>query len=548
MLYMIENLLDHFPVGYTPHSRQEKLINNIEQAFNDGYKFVVCCAPTGTGKSHIAKTVGNQSPPPSRDYVSMVATHLAFKQDSNGYIHAGQCSGLKAHGTMLLTITKTLQDQYTSVFNDVKAMKGKSNYTCAVDDDYTVDMAPCLFTKKLKNKCQNEHICPYYNARTKALTAKTSVLNYKMFFTLPQHIKQREYIICDEASELEDELVKQFSCTLNFEALKKLSVKVDALPTGSYGQYERWASNLMGTVYDRMSDISDILDQNKGMEKSKSDRFRKYLLALQIIHNNIITLIDTFHDSEYQVERSEKEVKFIPLKVDKLSKYIFDSGQKVILMSATIIDAENFCKVLGIDKYKYLEVDSPFDPSHAPIFCSNLLRMSHRTIDKTIPLMLKQIEELCDKHKNDKGIIHTHSNKITNALKDHFFLDSRFIYREPGIANEDILLQHADSKDATILVSPSMMYGIDLKGDLAKFQIIMKAPYMPLGDARIKKLFEMDRQWYTNKMLGTIIQGCGRGVRSVDDVCVTYILDAVVLDAIMQNKRKLPKYFLERFM
>lgn len=544
---MIENLLENFPDGFEPHARQEKIIRNIEQAFNEDHKFVVVSAPTGTGKSHIAMTLGNHSPAPPREYVSLIATHLAFKQDTNGYVHASQCNGQSSFGTMLLTITKTLQDQYSDIFPDVKSMKGKSNYICAVDDEYTVDMAPCLFTPKLKAQCLKAYKCPYYNARIKGLTSRASVLNYKMFFNLPQHVRNREYIICDEASELEDELVKQFTCVLSFEALKKLGVKINPTPTVSYAEYERWATNLMGTVYDRMQDMQELL-KPKDLDKKHSEKYRKYLAALSTVHNNLITLIDTFHDSEYQIEKSDKAIRFIPLKVDKLAQYIFKHGKKVILMSATIIDPDNFCKTLGIDKFKYIEVDSPFDPKHAPIFCSNLLKLSHRTLDSSLPMLVKQVEELCKKHEGDKGIIHTHSNKITKALQDAFFLESRFLYREQGVTNEDLLLQHSNTKQPTILVSPSMSYGIDLKGDLAKFQIILKAPYSPLGDARVAKMFEMDKQWYLNKMLGSVIQACGRGVRSTSDQCITYILDGVITDAILRSKHKLPKYFIDRFM
>jgi Rad3-related DNA helicase len=96
-------------------------------------------------------------------------------------------------------------------------------------------------------------------------------------------------------------------------------------------------------------------------------------------------------------------------------------------------------------------------------------------------------------------------------------------------------------------VSPSLAFGIDLKDDLARFQVIMKAAYMPLGDERIKRLFKEDGDWYQNKMLNNVIQACGRGVRSKSDKCVTYILDKCITDAILKNRSKLPRYFLKRF-
>ena len=105
----------------------------------------------------------------------------------------------------------------------------------------------------------------------------------------------------------------------------------------------------------------------------------------------------------------------------------------------------------------------------------------------------------------------------------------------------------ADS-DPTVLVSPSMSYGVDLKGDLAKFQIIVKAPFLPTKDVRIERMMKNDFDWYQNKMLCSLIQSCGRGVRSKKDECITYILDGTIVNAILKSKHKLPKYFVDRFV
>jgi Rad3-related DNA helicase len=544
---MIENLLKYFPENYTPNAQQEKVLRNIEQAFTEGYKFIVISAPTGSGKSHIAKTVSNSAPAPSKEFVKLIQTNLAFKKDKDGgYRYESDCLEQPSFGSIVLTITKSLQDQYTTLFKDVQMLKGKSNYTCVVDDECTCDVAPCLITKKLQEKCIAEKVCPYFNARANTLSSKTCSLNYKMFFSLPDHVKQREYIICDEAAELEDELVKHFTCELNFKILKKLGVNIDPLPLEGYGKYERWCSKLIVDVYERIKGLTEECSK-KDISKILLTRYKKWLLVLQSYHGSLQTLADTFYSSEYQIEKHETGVKFIPLKVNELSKYIFSHGKKIILMSATIIDPDNYCKVLGIDNYKYIEVDSPFEAVKSPIYCSTKYKLNYKNIDSVLHNIIKQIEELCRTHKNDKGIIHTHSNKITQAVRNHFIMDNRFLYREEGVSNEHILDIHNNTSRPTVLVSPSMSHGVDLKGDLAKFQIIIKAPYPPLGDIRIKKMFEMDKRWYQNKMLATVIQSCGRGVRSVDDECVTYILDGAITDAIKMNKSRIPKHFLDRF-
>ena len=48
-------------------------------------------------------------------------------------------------------------------------------------------------------------------------------------------------------------------------------------------------------------------------------------------------------------------------------------------------------------------------------------------------------------------------------------------------------------------------------------------------------------------MLINLVQACGRGVRSKDDFCNTYIIDQAITDAVIANRAKLPKYFVDRF-
>ena len=93
-----------------------------------------------------------------------------------------------------------------------------------------------------------------------------------------------------------------------------------------------------------------------------------------------------------------------------------------------------------------------------------------------------------------------------------------------------------------------MTVGVDIRDELARFKIIVKGAFLPLGDNRIKRLFDEDKVWYTNKMLINLVQACGRGIRSKEDYCVTYILDGSVFDVVLKHKGNLPRYFLDRFV
>ena len=240
---------------------------------------------------------------------------------------------------------------------------------------------------------------------------------------------------------------------------------------------------------------------------------------------------------------------FKPYNVDFLAdRFLFSYGKKVILMSATIIDHENFAKTLGIqpNDYHYIEAPSMFDPAKALIKKVGDFGITYANKRETLPVVSAIAQKLCEHHSGEKGIIHSHSMEILEYVRRAMGGDKRFLYREDDRTNEDLIKQHKLSTKDTVLVSPSMTHGVDLKGDLGKFQLIMKAPFSPMGDNRIKRKMKEDPQWYTNMMLSTLVQACGRCNRTADDESVTYILDATAWNTIMRNMKRLPEYFRQR--
>jgi hypothetical protein len=540
------SLIEHFPKDFQPLTQQIDLLNQIDDAFNRGYKFVICCAPTGSGKSFLSKTLSNASKEPSSEFTELIESNSAFIVDRFGvYPKSKECKAEPAFGAFALTITKSLQDQYTNLFQDSASLKGKTNYICDVDNNYMVDFAPCLFQQGLKESCILNSKCHYYNSRKEMLTNKLGVLNYSMFLSLPDHVKKRQYIVCDEASEIEDELVKRFSRFLNYKILKRLGYKPLDIPVENYKKFRIWLGELVIRLGDETEDLKKQFTKKKGGKISESD-VQRYKLFSNLL-SQMQTTTDTWEDCEYIIENTLDGISLKPLRVDNLAKNIFDYADKVLLMSATIIDAENFAKTLGIRNFKYIEVDSTFDPKNAPIYATTKNKLNYKNLKEKLPLLKDTIKKICDAHKNVKGVIHTHTMEITQFLKDNID-DPRFLFRLDGANNEQIIKMHIESKEPTVLVSPSMTYGVDLKEDLARFQIVAKASFMPLNDERIKKLFKEDPQWYTNKMLNHLIQACGRGVRTKNDKCVTYILDGSITDTILRNVNKLPKYFVKRFV
>lgn len=542
---MIINYLSAFPKGYEPTSAQSTLLSKIEKAFKSGKKFVICCAPTGSGKSMIAKTFDRLSKPSTSAYNELINTHDAFRQNYLGeFVYEEDCKKEGPANTFVLTITKSLQDQYQRTFDDATVMKGKSNYMCSINNDVDVEGGPCVISKKLKERCWKENVCSYYTARKEGLVNRFSALNYKMFLSLPNHVKYRSFIVCDEASELEEELVRRFSAEINILKLSRNDVKCDAPDNILPEAVRPWINNLINEISCVIESLKVRLSKKKGDPTATELAKLKYLTTT---HSSLVLVDSNWDHAEYIIEMTDDNVvKLTPLKVDKLSSSIFNYGDKILLLSATIIDHDHFAKTLGITDYEYIEADSQFDPAKSPIFISTKYKLNYKSLKTNLPKVIDMVESIITQHPDVKGVIHTHTQSICDQIQYKIGKNKRLLFRSERQTNDDILHLHFTSKEPTILVSPSLAYGIDLKDELARFQIVMKLPFLPLSDKRIKKLFDIDKNWYENRMLNTLVQSCGRATRSVDDHSVTYIVDGCIKDVLFRVVNKLPQHFISR--
>ena len=222
------SLINYFPDGYEPTIVQSTTITKIQQAFKKN-RFVVLCAPTGSGKSFYASTLSNSSKEPTDEYIAGIESYEAFKVDQYGeFMLESSYNQTPAHGGFSLTITKSLQDQYQELFNCV-ALKGKANYKSTLDNRMDVEMESAVIPKKILDDHRLKGKCLYHNARNDILINKFGTLNYSMFMSLPKHLRKRQFIICDEASELENELVSKYSCNIQYDALDRLNIKHEKL-------------------------------------------------------------------------------------------------------------------------------------------------------------------------------------------------------------------------------------------------------------------------------------------------------------------------------
>ena len=227
-----------------------------------------------------------------------------------------------------------------------------------------------------------------------------------------------------------------------------------------------------------------------------------------------------------------------------IHEYVWKHYDHIIFMSASILDKKMFSFINGLedDLTSYYEIPTPFSANNRKIYFMKVGKMSWSNKEETFQKQIPWIKKILNKYKNSKGIIHTTNYEITEWLKNNL-MDERLLFHDTDDRNE-ILEKHLSSTTPTVLVSPSMMSGIDLKDDLARFQILLKVPYPNISSNKIKSRQKTNSEWYTWKTVVDTLQMYGRSTRSDTDFSDTYILDSNFSDLLKYNSHMIPEYML----
>lgn len=269
--------------------------------------------------------------------------------------------------------------------------------------------------------------------------------------------------------------------------------------------------------------------------------------------NNILANQKNWIVSEIKKENYEVvKVELKPLDVSTYCKALFDKCSKTLIMSATILNYKAFCSNVGLnpDEVKFIQIPSDFPLEHRPIIPLNVAYLNYNNLQSNeVKLAIaKIVDSLMTLHKNDKGIIHTTSYEQLNFIKENISQTNarRLVVTDPEIQRDDVIREHTKSTTKpTVLISPSLHTGLDLKDELSRFQIITKVPYPNKSDKWTNAKREVDAEWYYWQTALKLIQAYGRSVRSKDDWAKTYILDSAFGYFVKKNKDILPSWFIE---
>ena len=531
-----------FPYPSVRDAQSKAIDFCLDSFINQKKRFVVVEAGTGVGKSAVGVTVSR---------------YLNANIDNNQYDESF------SSGAWFVTTQKILQDQYVSDFGPSRgrmcSVKSSSNYKCSYHKGNSCQESQrALRAEDTKSRffkaCTFN--CHYKNAKRDFIDSTESVTNFPYFLTEAKYsgkITPRNLLVVDEAHNLESELSKFIEIIVS-ERFCKHTLKLQWPRVNTQFQAVRWIKETYFPKAKSQLNHFEKMIKQTGL-KSRLREFTSVAKQYDLLKSHV-EKIDTFlriYNKENWVMqtvpaygRSLRKFSFRAIDISPFAQdYLFCLGKRVLMMSATILDKDTFCKSLNIprDEVSFISIPSPFPAENRPIYFFPIGSMSSKNIEYSLPKMAQAVKEILSEHPDEKGIIHCHTFKIANYLKKKIRSKRLLIHTSE---NRDAILQeHITSSDSTVLLSPSMSEGVDLKGDLSRFQIIMKIPYPYLGDPLIKKRMNKWEGWYSLQTAKSIVQSSGRSIRSNDDTAVTYILDSDWTRFYGRNRSIFPVSFKE---
>jgi ATP-dependent DNA helicase DinG len=511
---------------------QLEAINSVLTAFLDnGRRYYILEGPVGSGKTVIAQTVASFFPK-----------------------------------VYFVTTQKLLQHQFVEEFNnpEYKVIYAADNYEC-IFAGYNCDNGGCRHSTYNKDKCN------YRIAKSLALNASIVVTNYAYLLeerncgNLSQ-FTECDLLILDEAHNLESELRKFLSVVISNKELSKLELGIPdfnydpkSLTVESIADYVRRAFTIINGWIESPSTqkkLQKICDQEPSKRTKRSNAFLFRHNSAWSTRKMFERFLQYYKVVEYVIEdvksnpnivmgKEDVEIILQPIEVRNFAEEVLYSvGKKVLLMSGTILSPRLFSKTCGIDTKlsEFNSLPSTFPEEVRPIYLRPVCKMSGGKIHENIELISGSVIDILNENPNTKGIVHAPSYEVA---KNIFERDTtgRLLYHDRDNVNSK-LNEFMMDRTNKVLISPRLYEGHDFSGDLSRFQIIVKIPWLSLSDEVVRVKSERDFEWYRWLTCIKLIQASGRSTRGQDDYSRTYILDGDIMRFLQQNSVFIPKYFM----
>jgi ATP-dependent DNA helicase DinG len=501
----------------SPRPIQVEILDFITTHFDEVDAFFVE-APPGVGKSAIA--------------VCLARWYNARTWETKQNFPSNEAR------TYITTTTVALEDQYVKSYKEkgLKQLHSSSHYPCTRLGKKALSCEEGgAITKSTKRGCPG--YCPYAFAKAEFAVGSFGIANISYILTESCYqgkLGKRGLLIADEGHTLCESICNflEFRITpksvaalgLHFPVIKESRNEMNDLVAWLIEEYKPRLSERLGLLRVEVENRQNFVDDPVFAQYAHDvQKFEAEAARLNAVLNNV-------NPERWVLDRSSSKrdefFSLTPVTAKGFSgRILAEIAPKIILLSATLIDFNYHRDELEInpERLGIFQSPSPFPKENRPIFSMPYIKLDYKNIASSCKDAAQVIFPILERHENQRGIIFVSSYDQAHALKEELGLE-RIRTHEGSGGKKLMLMMHENNADS-VIISPSLHEGVDLKGDLSRFQILCKLPFPSLFSKIVKRKMEISENWYNYQTVLKIIQSTGRSIRTEIDTAETYILD-----------------------
>lgn len=509
------SILNHFPKTdkiTEPREQQIEILEWIEKKLQEGKKKFIICAPTGSGKSPMSKSIGNffeangQKTLITSPLNTLVTQYKEFEEDKNG--------------------------------SPLFTLMGKSNYPCVarieianhIDAnceegfcsanicslDYVPGRKKVIYEQRNCKNC-DKFECPCFRCEYKKAMNKfkNSSIGNTNFTLLQMGVTNEPDVLIIDESDYVEPFIRMF--------------RTVTIP--EYWSFDNFDDHLYC-----LEDYKKQLDYRLiNMETSIESVKIKRILENQV--SKITSLLNDYkkHQEKWIIShRNDRSTTYEPITINRFLDDALKTDDRIVfLISAT---------PHVYPGWEYREVKSPFPKEIRPIQNIPIGSLSLKNRKKTIPILAEKLAwGTFDWLLPGKTIVHVPSYAVAEELGKEIIscsrglrvpiVQSRFSSVENGIEGATLRSEVIDvfkkSKDKwQILIAVNMGRGIDLPELDIKNNVITYLKRQNHTDKLVKaKLHNLGGTWMWQECANELMQQYGRINRNNDKVTNTVITE-----------------------
>lgn len=483
----IQGLLNHLDgSGRIPRDVQIIALKWIEEHWSSG-KHLVISAPTGAGKSMLARTL-------------QIATQAPIIAPSNDLVR-----------------------QYADSYPELNKYIGQEHYRCPIRN------MTCRAAMRLTN-CDGSGCggCPLRMSRERAMNGSTVFNPLSLWHLIRQSGYEYGTTIVDEAHS-----VLSMLRTLSSSSRRLTNEEFAALRQKGFNprRVDEWI------LVDFLLERAQILYERANASTTLAVKTRLENRAIEFEHTAQCLKTES---EKYAIWFTGQRMNIQAVKVPKNTIKKVLKG-RCILLSATLVKSD-INEILNGEPYEYLDLASPIPVQNRKVYFSPS-EFRHNFNEMDPKALVKRVEEIIMAEGTPNTIVHV-PYSLAQQMEDHWTI-------KVITHNRDDKAQALRKfiTEGGVLIGSGCTEGLDLKGDLCRLNIIAKLQWPCLGDTWVKKRRAMQDgyMWYLAETLKVIIQAAGRSTRGENDYSRCVVLDPSFSLLITQCVKLglVPQYFLQ---